>query len=112
MIRFPTTPEAFNDYQEQLIGRKLSDQERKLDAIWVDAFNLSYEDGLNQDRTSLDNDLSKLDELMARHKDHAGVHKFAEACRAWMIEAWRQGKEAARYGCGERGTYQGNTSRN
>ena len=94
-ITFPTTPEAFNAYQEQLIGRKLSDQERKLDATWVEVFNLSYEDGLRQDRNTLAQDLDKLEELMARHKDNAGVHKFAEACRAWMIEAWRQGKEAA-----------------
>ena len=35
-ITFPTTPEALNAYQEQLIGRKLSDQERKLDATWVE----------------------------------------------------------------------------
>jgi len=96
-ITFPTTPEAFNAYQEQLIGRKLSDQERKLDATWVEVFNLSYEDGLRQDRNTLAKDLDKLEELMARHKDNAGVHKFAEACRAWIMEAWRQGKEAAEH---------------
>ena len=96
-ITFPTTPEAFNAYQEQLIGRKLSDQERKLDATWVDVFNLSYEDGLRQDRNTLAKDLDKLAELMSRHKDNAGVHKFAKACRAWIMEAWRQGKEAAEH---------------
>ena len=96
-ITFPTTPEAFNAYQEQLIGRKLSDQERKLDATWVEVFNLSYEDGLRQDRNTLAKDLDKLEKLMARHKDNAGVHKFAEACRAWIMEAWRQGKEAAEH---------------
>ena len=41
----------------------------------------------------LEKDLDKLDEIMARHGDDAIVHKFAEACRAWMIEAWRQGAE-------------------
>ena len=97
MIRFPTTPEAFNDYQEQLIGRKLTEGEREATAAWLEAFNLSFEDGLRQDRAILDGDLDKLDELMSRHKDNAGVHKFAEACRAWMIEAWRQGKEAAQH---------------
>ena len=96
-ITFPTTPEAFNAYQEQLIGRKLSDQERKLDATWVEVFNLSYVDGLRQDRNTLAKDLDKLEELMARHKDNAGVHKFAEASRAWIMEAWRQGKEAAEH---------------
>lgn len=94
MITFPTTPEAFNAYQEQLIGRKLSEGEREVTAVWLEVFNLSYEDGLRQDRNTLAKDLDKLAELMARH---AGVHKFAEACRAWIMEAWRQGKEAAQH---------------
>ena len=95
MITFPTAPEVFNAYQEQLIGRKQSEKEKGVVAAWVEVFNLTYEDGLTQDRDTLEKDLDKLDELMARHKDNAGVHKFAEACRAWIIEAWRQGKEAA-----------------
>lgn len=84
MIVFPVTPEAFIAYQEQLVGRELSE---------VEAFNFSYEDGLKQDRAILEKDLDKLDEIMARHGDDAIVHKFAEACRAWMIEAWEQGAE-------------------
>lgn len=96
-ITFPTTPEAFVADQEQLIGRKLSEGEREVTAVWLEVFNLSYEDGLRQDRNTLAKDLDKLAELMARHKDHAGVHKFAEACRAWIMEAWRQGKEAAQH---------------
>lgn len=96
-ITFPTTPEAFNAYQEQLIGRKQSEKEKEVGAAWVEVFNLSYEDGLRQDRNTLAKDLDKLEELMVRHKDNAGVHKFAEASRAWIIEAWRQGKEAAEH---------------
>ena len=98
MIVFPVTPEAFIAYQEQLVGRELSEKEQGFTAAWVEAFNFSYEDGLKQDRAILEIDLDKLDELMARHEDNAGVHKFAEAFRAWMIEAWKQGaeKEAAR----------------
>ena len=97
MITFPTAPEVFNAYQEQLIGRKQSEKEKGVVAAWVEVFNLTYEDGLTQDRDTLEKDLDKLDELMARHKDNAGVHKFAEACRAWIMEAWRQGKEAAEH---------------
>ena len=92
-ITFPTTPEAFIAYQEQLIGRRLKENEWETVAAWVEAFNLSCEDGLNQDRDILVKGLDKLDELMARHGDHAGVNKFAEACRIWMMEAWRQGAE-------------------
>ena len=93
MIVFPVTPEAFIAYQEQLVGRELSEKEQGFTAAWVEVFNLSYEGGLNQDCDILVKVLDKLDELMARHEYHEGVHKFAEACRAWMIEAWRQGAE-------------------
>lgn len=95
MITFPVTAEKFISYQEGLVGRELSEGEKGVTAAWIEAFNLSYEDGLRQDRNTLAKDLGKLAELMARHKDNTGVHKFAEACRSWMMEAWRQGKEAA-----------------
>lgn len=97
MISFPVTVEKFVAAQEQLIDRKLSEGEREVTTAWAEVFNLSYEDGLRQDRNTLAKDLDKLEELMVRHKDHAGVHKFAEACRAWIMEAWRQGKEAAEH---------------
>ena len=91
MITFPTTPEAFIAHQENGVGRNLSEGEKKLTAAWVEVFNLIYEDGLKQDHDTLDMDLSKLDELMSRHKDSAKAHKFYAACKAWIIEAWRQG---------------------
>ena len=97
MIPFPTDADTFIAYQEQLVGRALSEKEKGATAAWVEAFNLSYEDGLRQDCAILDRDLVKLDELMARHGDHAGVRKFAEACRYWMIEAWKQGAERSRH---------------
>ena len=34
MIRFPTTPEAFISDQEQLLGRKLAENEREVIAAW------------------------------------------------------------------------------
>ena len=93
MITFPTTPEAFITYQEQLVGRELSEKEQGLTAAWVEVLNLSYEGGLRQDCAALEEDISKLKEFMSRHGDHAGVHKFFEACRVWMVEAWKQGAE-------------------
>lgn len=35
-ITFPTTPEAFIAYQEQLAGRKLTEHEREVTAAWVE----------------------------------------------------------------------------
>ena len=46
MIRFPTTPEAFISDQEQLLGRKLAENEREVIAALVKVFNLFYEGGL------------------------------------------------------------------
>ena len=34
-ITFPTTPEAFIAYQEQLIGRRLKENEWEVTAAWV-----------------------------------------------------------------------------
>lgn len=93
MITFPTTPEAFIADQERLVGRALSEKEKGVTVAWMEVFNLFYEDGLNQDRDILVEGLDKLGELMARYGDHAGVNKFAEACRAWIVEAWKQGAE-------------------
>ena len=53
MIRFPTTPEAFISDQEQLLGRKLAENEREVIAAWVKVFNLFYEGGLKQDHAVL-----------------------------------------------------------
>ena len=57
-ITFPTTPEAFIAYQEQLAGRKLTEHEREVTAAWVEVFNLSYEGGLEQDRAALEDSLA------------------------------------------------------
>lgn len=93
MIAFPVVAKTFIAYQEQLAGRKLAEHEREVTAAWVEVFNLFYEDGLKQDHDTLMKNLDKLSELMARHEDNAGVHKFAEACRFWLAEAWKQGPQ-------------------
>ena len=80
-------------HQERLVGRALSEKEKGATVAWMEVFNLFYEDGLKQDHDTLMKALDKLDELMARHENHEGVHKFAEACRAWIVEAWKQGAE-------------------
>ena len=63
-ITFPTTPEAFVADQERLVGRALSEKEKGVTVAWMEVFNLSYEDGLRQDRNTLAKDLDKLAELM------------------------------------------------
>ena len=91
MITFPVTPEAFTAYQEQLAGRKLTGQEREATAAWVEGFNLSYEDGLEQDTDALEDSLAKMDELITRRDNSPAVRDILQVCRRWIITAWKQG---------------------
>lgn len=95
MITFPVTAETFIADQEQLLGRKLAENEREGIAAWVKVFNLFYEGGLKQDHAVLNRCLDKPDEFMSRHKDDSFIHQFAKACRFWMAEAWKQGAAKA-----------------
>ncbi|WP_191385162.1 hypothetical protein [uncultured Flavonifractor sp.] len=91
MITFPVTPEAFISYQEQLLGRKMTEKMREATAAWVEGFNLSYKDGLEQDRAALEDSLAKMDELTARRDNSPVVRDILRVCRRWIITAWKQG---------------------
>ena len=97
MIAFPISPKEFIRYQEQLVGRALSEKEKEITADWAEIFNLVYEDGLSQDHTTLYEDLSLLDKIAACFRDEPGIEKFSKACRTWIIEAWKQGAERSRH---------------
>ena len=91
-ITFPTTREAFIAYQEHLAGRKLTETEQEVIAAWVGCFNLSYEDGLRQDRAAFNKDIAKLDELIKKHTDDSILRKYLEVSRCWISYAWEQGQ--------------------
>ena len=91
IITFPTTPEAFIAYQEQLAGRESTEHEREATAAWVEGFNLSYKDGLEQDRAALEDSLVKMDELIARRDNSPAVRDILQVFRRWIITAWKQG---------------------
>ncbi len=91
MITFPVTPEAFTAYQEQLAERELTEREREVTAAWVEGFNLSYEDGLEQDTDALEDSLAKMDELITRRDNSPAVRDILQVCRRWIITAWKQG---------------------
>ena len=92
-LTFPTTPEAFIAYQEQLTGRELTEHERGAVAAWAECFNLSYEDGLKQDRAALEDSLAKMDELLKRREESPAVHKLLQAAREWIVYAFQQGAQ-------------------
>ena len=91
MITFPVTPETFTAYQEQLAERELTEREREVTAAWVEGFNLSYEDGLEQDTDALEDSLAKMDELITRRDNSPAVRDILRVCRRWIITAWKQG---------------------
>ena len=90
-ITFPTTSEAFIAYQEQLIGRRLKENEWETVAAWVEVFNLFYENGLRQDRAALEDSLAKMDEPATKRDNGPGVRDFLRKCRLWIAIAWKQG---------------------
>ena len=78
MLTFPTTPEAFIAYQEQLTGRELTERD---------------EDGLEKDYAALGEDLSKLDGLLKKREGRPAVHRYLQAAREWIVYAFQQGAQ-------------------
>lgn len=93
MLTFPTTPEAFIAYQEQLTGRELTERDRELLSTWAEIINDSYEDGLEKDYATLGEDLSKLDELLKKREGSPAVHRYLQAAREWIVYAFQQGAQ-------------------
>lgn len=93
MLTFPTTPEAFIAYQEQLAGWEATGRDRELLSAWAEIFNLSYEDGLEKDYAALGEDLSKLDGLLKKREGRPAVHRYLQAAREWIVYAFQQGAQ-------------------
>lgn len=70
---FPATLEAFIAYQEQLISRSLTADEREVTAVWLEIINQA-EPG----------DIEIVDRLIAQHPDKDQVNHFLMAVKAWM----------------------------
>ena len=108
MIRFPTTPEAFIADQEKMTGRKFAASQREVIGEYVELFNLEFDAGMKGLESS--NVIKDTAEFYARNGKlqelkTPWLRHFYACVQHWCDEAYRQGKEAARYGCGERGTY-------
>ena len=89
MITFPATPETFTAYQEQLVGRELDKTEKELIEALVSVFNDSHTAGQHQDRNRLAGILQALDRC--RTSNEPAESEFLQACRQWIITAWKQG---------------------
>ena len=94
-LTFPITAEAFSAYQAALIKRELTNNERKIAAALVPAFNMSYEEGEAGDKDGLLESVQKMDELISDKEDDSIVSRFLKGARFWIIYAWDQGRRDA-----------------
>lgn len=76
---FPATLEAFIAYQEQLISRPLTADEREITAVWLEIINQA-EPG----------DTEIINKLIAQHPNESGMNHFLEAVKNWMEVANEQ----------------------
>lgn len=82
MITFPTTKEAFIEYQEAGIGRKLGGFERNLAALVVELTNISYQEG-TEGRTHTVS-MEDVETFFQERDREAAFHKLA---RIWEVSA-------------------------
>ena len=98
MITFPTTTEAFIDYQEAGTGRKLEGFERDLAAVVVELINISYQEGAEGRTHTVSMDGV---ETFFRERDReAEFHKLAriwESICWWCDKAYQTGKEVSQH---------------
>ena len=92
MLTFPTTPEAFIAYQEQLTGWEATGRDRELLSAWAEIFNLSYEDGLRRDRAAQERLIADIDKSLEEDDSH-NVHRYLHAARGWIVYAFQQGAQ-------------------
>lgn len=75
---FPATPEAFIAFQEQLINRPLTENEKEVTAVWLEIINGTVTGEL--DRGTV---LEDLDQLIDQSED-GQIRRFLEGVRHWL----------------------------
>ena len=83
-ITLPATPEAFVEYQEQLIHRKLSPAEREVTAEWLEIFNDVSTGDLDGETASMQ--IS----FLINQTDDPCLLRFLQAALAWILAAWKE----------------------
>lgn len=77
----PASLKKFIAYQEQLIGRSLTNQETEVTAAWLDLFN-----DVSTGRMDLGTALSQVDGFIRSTQDPALLH-FLRSSRCWLLYA-------------------------
>lgn len=93
-LQFPIAPDDFVAYQEALIGRQLSENERVATSVWVPLFNDAYDAGLKMDDEVLKGFLKKLDQLLEKCENNSTLTRVLTACRGFTVHAFNQGRRA------------------
>lgn len=96
MITFPTTTEAFIDYQEAGTGRKLEGFERDLAAVVVELINVSFQEGAEGCTHTVTTE--DMETFFRERGREAAFHKLAwiwECICWWCNQAYQAGKEVS-----------------
>lgn len=91
---FPVSTDDFAVYQEQLMGRSMSDQERDTLNVWVPIINDSFRDGQLRDQDTLTESQVYLSQLEMKHKENKTLVRFLQSVQHWILYAWNQGAAA------------------
>lgn len=92
---FPASPEEFSAYQEMLMNRQLTEDEREILSAWAPLFNASFGAGRRNDNEWLKQKLETMDLLLDEHAASSLLTDFLKVTRRWLAYAWRQGKAVA-----------------
>lgn len=94
-ITFPTTPGEFVNYQEQLMGKVLDDNQKEILIPYVEILNQIYADALEGDSAFLCDALKIADDLIAMYPSEGGLVYFMKSYKLWCACAYQQGVQDA-----------------
>lgn len=88
---FPVSTDDFAAYQEQLMGRSMTNLERDALNVWVPIINDSFHDGQVGDHDTLTESQVYLSRLEMKHKENQTLVRFLQSAQLWILYAWKQG---------------------
>lgn len=94
-ITFPTTPDEFISYQEQLMGKVLGDNPKDVLIPCAEILNQIYADALEGDSAFLYEALKVADDLIVSYPAEGGLVYFMKSYKLWCARAYQQGVQDA-----------------
>ena len=89
---FPVSAEAFFAYQEALMNRPITEDEREILGAWIPLCNDSFSAGAHNDNDWLKQKLETMNQLLNEYAANAFFTDFLKATRCWLVFAWKYGR--------------------